>query len=144
MSARDGTEIVIRREEDVDAALAVRRASIVTGSYIGIVGVALLLCPRTVFSVLFSAFDISSVWIRVFGVLCVTFGSYYLGAPLFESKGLPYAFYRATVLGRAWVCASLFAVALLERQAQLGLILLGIINALSAFAMHRAIANAER
>lgn len=141
--SRDGV-IVIRREENGQAALAVRRASIVTGSYIGIVGVALLLCPRVVFSILFSAFDISSVWIRVFGVLCVTFGSYYLGAPLFESKGLPYAFYRATVLGRAWVCASLIAVALLERHAQLGLILLGAINAISAFAMHRAIASAER
>lgn len=141
-SARNGV-IVIRREEG-DAALAVRRASIVTGSYISIVGLALLLCPRVVFSILFSAFDISSVWIRVFGVLCVTFGSYYLGAPLFESKGLPYAFYRATVLGRVWVCASLVVVALLERHAQFGLILLGTINAISAFAMHRAIASAER
>ena len=114
-----------------------------TGAYIGAVGAALLLAPTAVFSILFNAFDISSVWIRVFGVLCLTFSAYYVGTPFFESRGAPSGFYRSTVFGRTFVFVSLCAVALLERHAQRGLIILAVINAASAFTMHLALRRAE-
>jgi len=120
-----------------------RRASYATGAYIGAVGAALLLAPTAVFSILFNAFDISSVWIRVFGVLCLTFSAYYVGTPFFESRGAPSGFYRSTVFGRTFVFVSLCAVALLERHAQRGLIILAVINAFSAFTMHLALRRAE-
>ena len=104
---------------------------------------ALLLAPTAVFSILFNAFDISSVWIRVFGVLCLTFSAYYVGTPFFESRGAPSGFYRSTVFGRTFVFVSLCAVALLERHAQRGLIILAVINAASAFTMHLALRRAE-
>lgn len=127
-----------------DPARAVRKSAKVTGAYIGLVGVALLARPRAVFSLLFNALEISSVWIRVFGVLCVTFGIWYTVVPSLESKGISLSYYRASVFGRAWVFASLVAIAVLEPSARLGLILLGSINALSAFVMHRAIACVDR
>ena len=116
-----------------------KRASYATGAYIGLVGAALLIAPTAVFSILFNAFDISSVWIRVFGVLCLTFSAYYVGTPFFESRGAPSGFYASTVFGRAFVFVSLCAVALLERHAQRGLITLAVINAASAFTMHLAL-----
>lgn len=119
-----------------------KQASYATGAYIGLVGAALLIAPTAVFSILFNAFDISSVWIRVFGVLCLTFSAYYVGTPFFESRGAASGFYASTVFGRVFVFVSLCAVALLERHAQRGLIILGVINAASAFTMHLALRRA--
>ena len=111
-----------------------------TGAYIGAVGLALLVAPAATFSILFNAADITSAWIRVFGVLCVTFGAYYVGTPLYELRGFgAESFYRSTVLGRAFVFASLCVLAAFERRARVGLIALGVINALSASVMHRAL-----
>ena len=100
----------------------------------------MLVAPAATFSILFNVADITSAWIRVFGVLCVTFGAYYVGTPLYELRGFgAESFYRSTVLGRAFVFASLCVLAAFERRARVGLIALGVINALSASVMHRAL-----
>lgn len=147
-AAMDGEDVVIR-DEDVGGyrsttttttSASVRRSSLATGAYIGAVGFALLVAPEATFSIVFSAAEITSAWIRVFGVLCVTFGAYYIGTPLYELRGCGVeSFYRSTVLGRVFVFAALCALAAFERRARIGLIALGVINALSASVMHRAL-----
>ena len=42
--------------------------------------------PARVFGLLFSIEAITDAWIRVFGVLCVAFGTYYLGAAAGEVR----------------------------------------------------------
>ena len=142
-AAADGVDVVICDENvggDCSTSTSVRRSSLLTGAYIGAVGLALLVAPAATFSILFKAADITSAWIRVFGVLCVTFGAYYVGTPLYELRGFgAESFYRSTVLGRAFVFASLCVLAAFERRARVGLIALGVINALSASVMHRAL-----
>ena len=56
-----------------------RKTAYLTGVYIAIAGVALLLKPAAVFGLLFNIEAITDAWIRVFGVLCVAFGTYYWG-----------------------------------------------------------------
>ena len=142
-AAADGVDVVVCDENvggDCSTSTSVRRSSLLTGAYIGAVGLALLVAPAATFSILFNAADITSAWIRVFGVLCVTFGAYYVGTPLYELRGFgAESFYRSTVLGRAFVFALLCVLAAFERRARVGLIALGVINALSASVMHRAL-----
>ena len=144
-AAADGADVVIRDEDvgqdgSTSTSASVRRSSLLTGAYIGAVGLALLVAPATTFSILFDAADVASAWIRVFGVLCVTFGAYYVGTPLYELRGFgAESFYRSTVLGRAFVFVSLCALAAFERRARIGLVALGVVNALSASVMHRAL-----
>ena len=73
-----------RLAEDVEEKNAVRhfgasarKAAAVTGAYIAAAGVALMIEPARVFGLLFSIEAITDAWIRVFGVLCVAFGTYY-------------------------------------------------------------------
>ena len=49
------------------------------GIYIALTGVALLVRPAQVFGLLFNIDAITDAWIRVFGTLCVAFGTYYWG-----------------------------------------------------------------
>ena len=90
---------------------AAGRAAAVTGAYISLAGGALLAAPLRTLSLLFACDGITSSWVRVFGVLCLTFGSYYAGAAMLEARGAapPVAFYRATVGGRLALAAA-FAV----------------------------------
>ena len=55
-----------------------RFAAKVTGIYIALAGFALIFAPAQVFGLLFSIEAITDAWIRVFGVLCVAFGTYYV------------------------------------------------------------------
>ena len=86
------------------------RTAAVTGAYISVAGVALLAAPLRALGLLFSCEGISPPWTRVFGVLCLTFGSYYGGAAALEARGAPppVAFYASTVFGRVTL-AALFA-----------------------------------
>jgi hypothetical protein len=87
------------------------RTAAVTGAYISVAGVALLAAPHRALGLLFTTEGISAAWTRVFGVLCLTFGSYYGGAAALEARGAPppVAFYASTVFGRV-ALAALFAV----------------------------------
>ena len=86
------------------------RTAAVTGAYISVAGVALLAAPLRALVLLFSCEGITAGWTRVFGVLCLTFGSYYGGAAALEARGAPppVAFYASTVFGRVML-AALFA-----------------------------------
>lgn len=134
-SGIDGAEVV-RMEK---ARAGVRRSAYLTGVYIGLAGLALMAAPHVTFSILFNAFDISATWIRVFGVLCVTFSSYYIGTAYYDGKGKGAdAFYTSTVYGRVFVFVALASITLVY-GAQRGLFLLGVINAVSAYVMHRSL-----
>lgn len=45
------------------------------GTYIGVVGLCLLLAPLSTFALLFDPSAVSAAWIRVGGVLCAVFGA---------------------------------------------------------------------
>jgi len=134
-SGIDSTEVVRTQK----ARASVRRSAYLTGVYIGLAGLALMAAPHVTFSILFNAFDISATWIRVFGVLCVTFASYYIGTAYYDGKGKGAdAFYQSTVYGRIFVFLALASITLFH-DAQRGLFLLGVINAVSAYVMHRSL-----
>jgi hypothetical protein len=101
------------------------RAAAVTGAYISLAGVCLLAAPLRTLGLLFACDGITPAWVRVFGVLCLTFGSYYLGAATLEARGAaaPVAFYRATVAGRVALCAAFTALVLGGGFPQPGLLL---------------------
>jgi len=116
-----------------------RRASYVTGIYIGAVGCSLLVAPRATFGVLFSANDVSTPMIRVFGVLCAAFATYYIGVAYGDSRGFgAEAFYWSTVIGRMFVASALACVAVTSDRS-LGLLALALINFLGASAMFLAL-----
>ena len=78
-------------------------------------------------------------WIRVGGILATLFGFYYCGAALDDCEGRqPLQFYRATTLGRVWLSAA-FCALVAAGQCPRGLLLLAAANAVSAWAMHRAL-----
>ena len=134
-----------------DARRKVRHASTVTGAYIAAVGACLLVAPVRSFSVLFDASSIATHWIRVFGVLCVTFGVYYLDTARGDGGGggggggggAAMSFYRATVRGRAFVALALASIAMTTPSARVGLSLLAFVNAVSAGVMQRALRVAD-
>jgi len=130
-------------ERQARARKGARRSAYLTGAYIGVAGALLLIAPTTVFSILFNTLDIAATWIRVFGVLCLTFASYYIGTAYGDAKGSgAEAFYASTVVGRLFVFIALTSLVVFT-GAQRGLIVLGIINALSALVM-RAQLRASR
>ena len=123
-------------ERQARARKGARRSAYLTGAYIGVAGALLLIAPTAVFSILFNTLDIAAAWIRVFGVLCLTFASYYIGTAYGDAKGSgAEAFYASTVVGRLFVFVALTSLVVFT-GAQRGLIVLGIINALSALVMH--------
>lgn len=122
-----------------------------TSLYITSIGVLALLFPSFLINVLWKCFDPNAnysvpeaslpgpLFVQVGGVLAMLFGFYYLGAALDDIEGrYPLYFYRATVGGRyflAVVCTLLF----LTQGIQQGwLILVSVMNAVSAVVMHKA------
>jgi hypothetical protein len=64
---------------------------------------------------------------------------YYIGTAYYDARGYgAEAFYKSTVVGRAFVFVALASLSLFH-GAQRGLLVLGIINAVSAFVMCRAL-----
>ena len=101
------------------------RTAAVTGAYISVAGVALLVAPHRALGLLFSTEGISAAWSRVFGVLCLTFGSYYGGAAALEARGAPppTAFYASTVFGRLALAVAFAALVAAGLFTQRGLLL---------------------
>lgn len=129
-----------RREAAVAAASAARSASSVTGAYIFFVGLALLFFPAKTFGLLFDVEAITDAWIRVFGVLCVAFGAYYVGAAYGDGNGWgARGFYAATVVGRLFVFFAFLALVALGAHPEPKLLVLGFVNLIGALAMWRAL-----
>lgn len=121
---------------------AVRRAAYFTGIYIAAAGVALMVAPDPVFSLLFNVQALTEGWIRVFGVLCVAFGVYYFGTAYGDGKGLgARAFYLSTVVGRVFIFASFLFMVACGLFKEPGLLILGVINLLGALAMMFALSK---
>ncbi len=74
-------------------------------------------------------------WIRVGGVFCVLFGSYYLGAAWGEqhARGLT-GFYESTIAGRLFLAAA-FGLLVVTGQVGPGLLVLAAVNLLGAVNM---------
>ena len=115
------------------------RVANLTGAYIGLAGIALLVRPRRSFSCFFDPRELSAPWIRVFGALCALFGWYYRGA----ATGKPDGFLRATVSGRLALSVVLSSIVLFDTGPR-GLLVLAFVNALGALMMHRALRQSIR
>jgi len=105
-----------------------------TALYLGCMGLALLLCPRRSFSLLFDPASMSTAWIRVFGSLCALLAWYYYGAASPESCG----FEQATVSGRLALSVVLTCIVIFDKGPR-GLLLLAATNAAGALGMRRAL-----
>ena len=118
-----------------------RKAAAVTGAYIAAAGVALMIAPARVFGLLFSIEAITDAWIRVFGVLCVAFGTYYLGAAAGEARGMEGArgFYLSTVVGRLFVFAAFMGLVATGAHPEPTLLVLGLVNFMGALVMLHAL-----
>ena len=78
-------------------------------------------------------------WIRVGGTLASLFGFYYIGAGLDDMEGrFPLRFYQVTILGRIFL-SIVFALLVVTKQSPRGLLLLSVVNILSAGAMARQV-----
>jgi len=111
---------------------------LITGVYIALAGAALLLRPAAVFGLLFNIEAITDAWIRVFGVLCVAFGTYYWGTAYGDWLGMgARAFYISTVVGRVFIFGAFCAMVGTGRFAEPAILLLGLVNFAGAlFMMH--------
>lgn len=114
-------------------------AATFTAAYAMLLGLALAVCPRTVFGVLFDPATVATGFIRLGGVLLAMFGAYYAGAAVGERLGSGLkSFYWSTVWSRwalALVCVALFV----SEELPWGILVLGGMNALGAFGMHFAL-----
>ena len=104
---------------------AAGRTAAVTGAYISVAGAALLAAPLRTLGLLFACDGITPAWVRVFGVLCLTFGSYYGGAAALEARGAPppTAFYSSTIFGRLALAFAFAALVATGSFPQRGLLL---------------------
>lgn len=113
----------------------------VTGTYISFAGAALVARPSATLRLLFADAGITEPWTRLLGLLCLTFGSYYLYPAWLEHRGVlppPLAFYSATVVGRAGLAVGLAALVAVGGFPP-GLLLLAALNAFGAGSMHLAL-----
>eukprot|EP00192_Tetraselmis_astigmatica_P002157 CAMPEP_0117690504 /NCGR_PEP_ID=MMETSP0804-20121206/25163_1 /TAXON_ID=1074897 /ORGANISM="Tetraselmis astigmatica, Strain CCMP880" /LENGTH=988 /DNA_ID=CAMNT_0005503557 /DNA_START=93 /DNA_END=3058 /DNA_ORIENTATION=+ len=117
-------------------------AAMITGAYISLAGLLLMAAPVTVFGLLFDASKIAAGWIRVFGVICVTFGSYYIGSALGDIRGRDNSFYISTVVGRLFLVVSL-CIIVARQELQPSLLILAAVNLLGAFTMWLALRQGE-
>jgi len=123
------------------------KAAAVTGAYITIAGLAVFVCPALL-RLIFSASACTSLgtgWTRVLATLAAAFGTYYLGSAIAEWSGeaAPLAFYRSTVFGRLFIAAAFAALYLSGDVREVGIVLLGAVNAAGALAMHLALQTSE-
>jgi hypothetical protein len=123
------------------------KAAAVTGAYITVAGLAVFVCPALL-RLLFSASAcvlLGTGWTRVLATLAAAFGTYYLGSAFTEWSGVapPLAFYRSTVFGRLLIAAAFAALYLSGDVREVGIVLLGAVNAAGALAMHLALQTSE-
>ena len=139
LSARES-----KQERRTRSAMA-RKAAYVTGIYIAAAGLALLIRPAQVFGLLFSIEGITDPWIRVFGTLCVAFGTYYWGTAFGDWHGMGAdAFYISTIFGRVFIFAVFCAMVATGRFTEPALLLLGLINFVGALFMMHALNKGRR
>lgn len=112
------------------------RSIVYFGIYLIFTGLVLLVVPN----VLLSSFGFdptTEVWIRVLGCVVTALGAYYVTMGRSESKD----FFRATVLGRAWIFISFLGLVFVG-MAMPALILFGAADLLGALWTWRALRGA--
>ena len=141
-SAKRLAEGMEAKNEAIRDGAKARFAAKVTGIYIALAGFALIFAPAQVFGLLFSIEAITDAWIRVFGVLCVAFGTYYVGGAMGDAMGKGAAgFYQATVVGRVWIFLAFLALVGTGYHPEPSLLILGFINFAGALVMMHAMSN---
>ena len=124
------------------------RLAFITGVYISIAGLAVVVLPKTVFSFFhiqsisdpLSNWNISSGWIRFIGMCGCLFGSYYIGAAISDAQCTSNAmvpFYVSTILGRLYLFIVLSSLVVM-RCLPIQCFFLGVLNVLGALSMWRA------
>mmetsp|Transcript_16504 Transcript_16504/g.42310 ORF Transcript_16504/g.42310 Transcript_16504/m.42310 type:complete len:170 (-) Transcript_16504:941-1450(-) len=116
-------------------------ASAVTGAYILLVGLLLMVAPLTIFGLLFDVSTLAVGWIRVFGILCAAFGTYYLGSALGDLYGKRHGFYVSTVAGRVFIAGAL-SVIVARQELPATLLILALVNLFGALSMWKALNQA--
>lgn len=119
-----------------------------TSLYISSIGIVAILFPQVVLRcmVLLSSDPqqgvLPTMYIQLGGTLASLFGFYYAGAAMDDIQGrYPENFYKSTIAARYFL-AIIFAVLFYANQKQhLWLVLLGTMNALSAFMLQRAMSK---
>jgi len=135
-----GPSELAEKKEQIRKNLPTIKAAFATGTYIALVGIALMLFPTTAFGLLFDVRYISTGWIRVFGVLSVVFGIYYWGSAYGDTKGTnSRAFYVSTVVGRMFLFFAFCVLVATKRFAEPALLVLGLANFVSAIFMYNAL-----
>ena len=98
----------------------------VFGAYVALTGIALLVVPNLLLSVLGLA-AASEIWVRVLGAVAVVLGYYYWECGAAQAK----AFFRASVTGR-FVFAALCVGLVVFMAAPWQLLLFGVVDVLGA------------
>lgn len=98
----------------------------VFGAYVALTGIALLVLPNLLLSVLGIAAT-SEIWVRVLGAVAVVLGYYYWECGSAQAK----AFFRASVTGR-FVFAALCVGLVVIMAAPWQLLLFGVVDVLGA------------
>lgn len=130
----------LSREKAIAQSLPARRTAYFTGFYIAAVGVALVTFPSKTFALLFALANITNEWIRVLGVLCLTFGTYYVGSAWGDARGMgARGFYFATVVGRVLIFSSFLFMVGCGYHPEPALLVLGFVNLVGALAMAHAL-----
>lgn len=120
---------------------AAAKAAAVTGCYAMALGLALMIAPVKLFSLLFNPDLVSHGFVRLGGALLALFGLYYIGATLGTFRGGEVAgFYASTVAGRlllAGFCVWLFVIG----EVGSGIMFFAAMNGVGALSMARALAQ---
>jgi len=115
------------------------KAARLTGIYLIIAGMSLLLAPESTFGLLFDVRTIAPGWIQVFGIIAAALGLYYVGTAVGDTEGSgARGFYASTVAGRIFIFIS-FCYLVSQKYVQQQLILLAALNLVSAVSMYYAL-----
>lgn len=124
------------------------RIAIRTSIYISVIGTIALLFPNIVIQcILYLSREpqhamVPSIYIQVGGTLACLFGWYYAGAAFDDMQGrYPVGFYTSTVMARYFLAIVFGILFLTHGCLHLWLLLLGVMNALSAYVLQRAISR---
>ena len=124
------------------------RIAIRTSIYISVIGITALLFPNIVIQcILYLSREsqrvmVPSIYVQVGGTLAVLFGTYYGGAAIDDMQGrYPVGFYTSTVMARYFLAIVFGILFLTHGCLHLWVLLLGMMNALSAYMLQRAISR---
>ena len=135
-------EDALKREKAIAQSVPARKAAFVTGGYIFAIGVCVMLFPQKAFGLLFDVEAITDAWIRVFGVLCVAFGVYYVGSAWGDQRGYgTRGFYLSTIVGRIFIFLAFLGMVGSGYHPEPKLLILGFVNLVGALAMWHALSK---